>query len=184
MSYISFISLEWNGKHHKRRVDTTRLAKIADILQITFSNNVTEFWVNSLRPSDTYMRRWNGSSLVQIIIIWTNAGILLIGPLGINFSEILVGIQTFSLKKFENVVCKMVSILFRPQWVNNESTLVLIMPWYQISDKPLPEQRIYSCVVIPRSGSSLCPSDATWRYRSGSTFTQVMFWAIASTSID
>ena len=32
-------------------------------------------------------------------IIWTNAGILLIGPLGTNFIEILIGIQTFSLKK-------------------------------------------------------------------------------------
>ena len=32
-------------------------------------------------------------------IIWTNAGILLIGPLATNFSEILVEIQTFSLKK-------------------------------------------------------------------------------------
>ena len=32
-------------------------------------------------------------------IIWTNAGILLIGTLGTNFSEILIGTQTFSLKK-------------------------------------------------------------------------------------
>ena len=32
-------------------------------------------------------------------IIWTNAGILLIGPLGTNFSEILIWIQTFSFKK-------------------------------------------------------------------------------------
>ena len=32
-------------------------------------------------------------------IIWTNAGILLIGPLGTNFSEILIEIKTFSLKK-------------------------------------------------------------------------------------
>ena len=32
-------------------------------------------------------------------IIWTDAGILLIGPLGTNFSEIWIGIQTFSLKK-------------------------------------------------------------------------------------
>ena len=32
-------------------------------------------------------------------IIWTNAGILLIGPLGTNFSENLIGVQTFSLKK-------------------------------------------------------------------------------------
>ena len=33
------------------------------------------------------------------VIIWTNAGILLIAPLGTNFSEILIKIQTFSLKK-------------------------------------------------------------------------------------
>ena len=32
-------------------------------------------------------------------IIWTSAGILLIGPLGTNFSEILVAIITFSFKK-------------------------------------------------------------------------------------
>ena len=32
-------------------------------------------------------------------IIWTNAGILLIGPLGTNFSEILIEILTFSYKK-------------------------------------------------------------------------------------
>ena len=32
-------------------------------------------------------------------IIWTNAGILLSGSLGTNFSEILIGIQTFSFNK-------------------------------------------------------------------------------------
>ena len=32
-------------------------------------------------------------------IIWTNAGILLIGPLRTNFSEILIEILTFSFKK-------------------------------------------------------------------------------------
>ena len=32
-------------------------------------------------------------------IIWTNAGILSIGPLGTNFNETLIEIQTFSLKK-------------------------------------------------------------------------------------
>ena len=53
-------------------------------------------------------------------IIWTNAGILLIGPLGTNFSEILIEIQTFSLKKiytFKNVVCEMLFISSRPQCV-------------------------------------------------------------------
>ena len=33
------------------------------------------------------------------VIIWTNAGILLTGPLGRNFSEILIEIGTFSFKK-------------------------------------------------------------------------------------
>ena len=32
-------------------------------------------------------------------IIWTNVGILLIGPLGTNFSEMLIEIHTFSFKK-------------------------------------------------------------------------------------
>ena len=32
-------------------------------------------------------------------IIWTNAGLLLIGPLGTNFSEILIEILTFLFKK-------------------------------------------------------------------------------------
>ena len=32
-------------------------------------------------------------------IIWTNAVLLLIGPLGTNFSEILIEIRTFSFKK-------------------------------------------------------------------------------------
>ena len=44
-------------------------------------------------------------------IIWTNAGILLIGPLRTNFSEILIGIQTFSLKK---ISLKMSSAKWRP----------------------------------------------------------------------
>ena len=44
-------------------------------------------------------------------IIWTIAGILLIGPLGTNFSEILIGIQTFSFKKMH---LKMLSATWRP----------------------------------------------------------------------
>ena len=32
-------------------------------------------------------------------IIWTNVGILLIGPQGTNFSEVLIEIHTFSIKK-------------------------------------------------------------------------------------
>ena len=35
----------------------------------------------------------------NLTIIWTNDGILLIGPLGTNFSEIISKIHTFSFKK-------------------------------------------------------------------------------------
>ena len=42
----------------------------------------------------------NGLSPVwRQVVIWTNAGILLIGPEGTNVSEILIAIQTFSFKK-------------------------------------------------------------------------------------
>ena len=44
-------------------------------------------------------------------IIQTNAGKLLIGPLGTNFSEILIWIQTFSFKKMH---LKMSSAKWRP----------------------------------------------------------------------
>ena len=44
-------------------------------------------------------------------IIWTNAGILLIGPWGTNFSEILSEIHTFSFNKMH---LKMLSGKWRP----------------------------------------------------------------------
>ena len=44
-------------------------------------------------------------------IIWSNAGILLIGAWGTNFSEILIGIHTFSFNKMR---LKMSSAKWRP----------------------------------------------------------------------
>ena len=44
-------------------------------------------------------------------ITWTNVGILLIGPLGTNFSEMLIEIHTFSFKK---IYLKMSSGKWRP----------------------------------------------------------------------
>ena len=54
-------------------------------------------------------------------IIWTNAWILLTGPLWTNFSKILIKIPTFSLKKMhlKVFVCKMAAILSWPQCVNS-----------------------------------------------------------------
>ena len=66
--------------------------------------------VNSLRLSDAYMHQltnhhWLRQQLVtwqvpsHYLKFWTNAGILLIGPFGTNFSEIFIKIHTFSFKK-------------------------------------------------------------------------------------
>ena len=66
-------------------------------------------------------------------IIWTNARILLIGPLGTNFSEILIEIQTFSFKKMH---LKMSSAKWRPFYLG----LIVLMAWCWIGDKPLSEQ--------------------------------------------
>ena len=68
----------------------------------------------------TIICSYNGLSPGQRqAIIWTNAGILLIGPLGTNFSEILIEIHKFPFKDaFENIVCEMAAILSRPQCVN------------------------------------------------------------------
>ena len=51
-------------------------------------------------------------------IIWTSAGILLLGPLGTNFSEILIKIHSSYIFIQENVVWKMVAILSQPQCAN------------------------------------------------------------------
>ena len=94
-------------------------------------------WVNEFRSSLIPLTHWGVVthicvSKLSIIgsdnglspgwrqaIIWTNAGILLIRPLGINFSEIWIGIQTFSINEIQlkNIVCEMASILALPQWV-------------------------------------------------------------------
>ena len=84
------------------------------------SSVISYLTVNSLRPSDAYIfGSDNGLSPVRRqAIIWTNDGILSIGPLGTNFSEILIKIHIFSLKNaFENVVWKVVATSSRPQCV-------------------------------------------------------------------
>ena len=55
-------------------------------------------------------------------IIWTNDGILLIGPLGTNFSEILI--IFIQENAFQSVVCEMAAILSRPQCVKVDISMV------------------------------------------------------------
>ena len=82
-----------------------------------------------VRPTDAYI--WfcklttnasdNGLSSGRCqAIIWTNAGIFLIGPLGITFNENFIEINKFSFNKnaFESAVCKMASVSSRSQCLN------------------------------------------------------------------
>ena len=87
--------------------------------------------INSSRPSAAYMRRWAGSALGQMMacrlfgakaITWTNAGLLLIEPLGTNFSEIWIEIRNISFMKMHS---KMSSAKWRPfcpgeRWVDEK----------------------------------------------------------------
>ena len=59
-------------------------------------------------------------------IIWTNAGISLIGTLGTNFSEFFYRNSYIFIQEnaFENVVCKMAAILSRPQCVKGFNAAV------------------------------------------------------------
>ena len=86
--------------------------------QITFYPWFCGYTFNSLRPSDAYMHICVGNLTIiglspgrRQAITWTNVGILLIGPLGTNFSEMLIEIHTFLFKKIH---LKMSSGKWRP----------------------------------------------------------------------
>ena len=66
------------------------------VTSITHWGRVTHIWVSKL----TIIGSDNGLSPGRRqAIIWSNAWILLIGPLGINFNGILIEFNTFSFKK-------------------------------------------------------------------------------------
>ena len=66
------------------------------LVQLTHWGRVTHICISKL----TIIGSDNGLSPGRRqAIIWTNVGILLIGPLGTNFNEILIEIHTFSFKK-------------------------------------------------------------------------------------
>ena len=68
------------------------------------------------------------------IIIWTNAGILLIGPLGTNFKEIVIGIQTFSVQKMH---LKMSSVKWRPLCLGLNVLRSLGISWHGLASEDL-----------------------------------------------
>ena len=98
--------MRWCSHGHRTEICGT------DLMKLYYFNNTLKFvtsmiyykFVNSLRPRDAYMCHQMRPSLIQIkawcqTIISTNAELLSIGPLQTHFSEILIKIQKFSLKK-------------------------------------------------------------------------------------
>ena len=77
-------------------------------------------------------------------IIWTSAGILLIGPLGTNFSEILIAIITFSFKKMR---LKVLSAKWRPCCLG-----LNVLIWDQILDATV-DPNLYNSVYYNHANS-------------------------------
>ena len=75
------------------------------------------------------------------VIIWTNAGILLIEPLGTNFSEISIGIQIFS---FTKMPLKMPSAKWRPFCLG----LNVLTPWVAMAVVPWLQNRASGHVPV------------------------------------
>ena len=90
--------IKWQHSHTTLTLHMiwTGVATLFAILVLTHCGRVTHRCVSKLTIIDSD----NGLSPERRqAIIWTNAAILLIGPLGTNFSEIFIEILTFSFKK-------------------------------------------------------------------------------------
>ena len=98
--FIHLHTKAWGNMSAHQTILTTKMnvvdKRVFTRFELTHCGRVTHICVGNLAiiGSD------NGLSPDRCqAIIWTNDGILLIGPLGTNFSEILIKIQTFSLKE-------------------------------------------------------------------------------------
>ena len=87
-----------------------------DATVLTYWGRVAHICVSKLTIIGSYNGLLPGR---RQAIIWTSAGILLIGPLVTTFSEILIEIHIFNSHKY--VVWKMLTILSRPQCVKTQS---------------------------------------------------------------
>ena len=103
-------------------------------------------------------------------IIWTNAGILLIGPLGTNLSEISIEIL-IDENTFENVVSEILSILSRPQWVKlttkNTSKLCITALCGGISQRASTTQKAFPCYDIINSSCYSTQQDVEYMQETG-----------------
>ena len=93
------------------------------LMQLTHWSRVTHICVGDL----TIIGSDNGLSPARRqAITWTNAGILLIGQLGTNFSEIIIEILTFSFKKLR---LKVSSAKWRPFCLGRNVSQLLLPIW-------------------------------------------------------
>ena len=114
--------LKWMWWHGWMRFHSRDLWQVGEWYTISHWGRVMHICVGKL----TIIGSDNGLSPGRRqAIIWTNAGILLIEPLGTNFSEILIRIQIFSFKKLR---LKMSSAKWRPFCLGLNVILSLISP--------------------------------------------------------
>ena len=81
-------------------------------------------------------------------IIWTKGGIVLIGPLGTNFSDILIKIYMFSFKKMhfiQYVVRKLAAIFPQPQCVNMNNSCSYLPVMIAVMEMGRPLLIIWLC---------------------------------------
>ena len=117
---IDWANADPNLYHHRASIGHNDL---------THWGRVTHICVNKL----TIISSNNGLSLGRRkAIIWTNAGILLIGPLGKNFSEILIETFIFSFYKmhFKMLSGNLRPFLSRPQCVKRMRHVIMWIAWY------------------------------------------------------
>ena len=91
-------------------------------------------------------------------IIWTNARILLTGPLGTNFNEILIEIHTFSFKKIHLKMSSVKRRLFR----FGLNVLILIVPIYakELDYNPSHGEQY---TMTSSNGNIFCVTGPLWR---------------------
>ena len=119
---------------------------------------------NSLRPSDAYIciskltitGSDNGLSPVRHqAIIWTNAGIMLIGPLGTNFSENLIEILIFSFTKMRLKVlsAKWLSFCFCLNVLTHWSLVICISVHHQFREYLFVAKPLCCCIILFNPGA-------------------------------
>ena len=95
-------------------------------------------------------------------IVWTNAGILLIGPLETNFSEILIGIKAFSFRKMH---LKISSAKWRPFCLGLNELMTTGIPYFYDANSPEPIL-IYQYVRASYTWGEKLPLYIPWHHNN------------------